>query len=917
MAEVKITQLSSAYFNANTANTVFLVVDLPTDITGQMTGTSLAKGLYSNNPLNVGNNQILFANTIAQFSGNSNTYMQLNIQNFQSNGSSDVVLTSDTGTNANNYVDLGINNSTFNDPNYSAMGALDGYLYVAGPNAGSNQANLMIGTASYGANINFVAGGTTVNDIVAVFNEDVITFNEPTIINQIPSDPHEASYVALQINNYGNGYSFVVNDDVNDYSPFAIDQSGNVSIGAVSANGYKLLVVGNTYISGNVLTGNNFVLSDGSFAASNNYVNANDASTLTSAKNYTNSANLWLQANDSLTLVTAQAFSNSANLWLQANDVLTLATAKNYANSANLWLQANDVLTLSTAQAYTNAANLFAQNTYIAKSNNLTFNNVVITGNLFANTVGTSVSVDSITSNNATFSKNITVLGTLTCNTAQGNVFFANITTITSQANTIQWVSQQTSPPQSYGQIWFSANDVSLVEDTDVTNDRPLIGKVLYEKVYNGSGTTIAANSWVRLAGAVTNTAIPYVVLADAGNAANSFVSGFVKNSIANNAYGYIYTQGIVNNLNSSTYNVGDILFLSTTPGASQNTPPTGANVVIQLAKVLSNSATMGKLQVNILPQPAWGKPSGSIIYSSNNILVSSNTITINDSTQTLNLSGSIVMSGSVTMNNSTFFANSAAVSIIGSANGAIQAPSADGTMLQITGKDGVNSKVITDAAGAGVYALYNGRSMRGTAQTPTASLAGDVLVRFGGTGYGTTGFGLLSGGAKMDYIALENYTDTTKGTQILLATTPVGSNALVNVVTYAANSAAYSPNTALFVANTIHYNANYNNANVAQTGTKATAVYANGRTGQITTVNTNINKGAATYFVMYNTYITSSKDVVILNISNGASVNYALSVNNVVPGSCNVVINNCDGTPSGSNAADTLTINFAIINVT
>jgi len=911
MSTIKISQLPIlTQLEANTANTVFVGVDIATQTTAKFTATTLAQGLYSNNDLVVGQNPLVFSNTVGQFSGSDPLYTQINLQNFNSNGSADFVITADTGTNANSYIDLGINNSKWNSATYgqTAEYPYDGYLIVQGPGT-VGSGNLVIGTTSTNTSLVIVAGGLANSNVIASFNQNSVIINEPSTITANSSLP------GLVINQYGSGQALVINDAPNDTTPFTVNWDGNTSIGSLSANGYKLLVVGNVNVTGNVYTNGSFVLSDGSLAASNNYVNANDAFVLSTAIAYANVGLSIAQSaynNSNASFNTANAGYNVANLaFVVANN------AWNTANTANT--TAN--IALSTAQAaynQANTSNTYVKNNYVANTSTITLNNLVVGGNLYANNVGTSVSFNSVTSNNAVFSQNITVLGTLTCNTAQGNVFFSNITTISSQANIIQWLAQTNPPAQTLGQVWFSANDVSLVEDTDVANDRPLVGKVLYEKVYNGSGATIAANSWVRLAGAVTATAIPYVVLADATNAANSFVSGFIKNSIANGSYGYVYTQGIVNNLNASTYNNGDILFLSTIPGAAQNTAPTGANVVVQLAKVLSNSGTVGKLQVNILPQPSWGKNNGSVLYALNNIVVASNTISINDSTQSVTLAGSIGLNGSITMNNTSFLANSFGVGIIGSTNGAYQPPLADGTMLQITGKDGVNSKLINDAAGNGVYALYNGRSMRGTAQSPSASQAGDILVRFGGTGYGNTGFGgVLSGGAKIDYIALENYTDTSKGTQILLATTPVGSNSLVNVATYTANSVNYYQNTALFVANTIHYNANYNNVTVTQLANKANSVYANGRTGQITTNGANINKGSVVSFTVYNTYITSAKDVVILNVASGASVGYGLTVNSVTPGSFTVCVNNCDGTPSGSNAADTLVINFAIINVT
>jgi hypothetical protein len=86
--------------------------------------------------------------------GTLNNYFQLNIQN-KSNGntaSSDVVATADNGTEAVNYVDLGINGSGYTQNVFGA--ADDAYLYTTGN-------NLLIGTATAAKALVFMTGGTT------------------------------------------------------------------------------------------------------------------------------------------------------------------------------------------------------------------------------------------------------------------------------------------------------------------------------------------------------------------------------------------------------------------------------------------------------------------------------------------------------------------------------------------------------------------------------------------------------------------------------------------------------------------------------------------------------------------------------------------------------------------------------------
>lgn len=179
MSTVKISQLPLiTSLNANTANSLFMGVDIPTGTTGKFTAHTLAQGLYSNEILNVGANPVVLSNTVAQFSGSDGTYLQTNLQNFNANGSADYVATADIGGNSNNFIDVGINNSTFDGgTQYSSMKKLDGYLYVHGSTDTGSDGNLIIGTASTNANIYFIAGNTRAQNIIMTMTKTGLVLN--------------------------------------------------------------------------------------------------------------------------------------------------------------------------------------------------------------------------------------------------------------------------------------------------------------------------------------------------------------------------------------------------------------------------------------------------------------------------------------------------------------------------------------------------------------------------------------------------------------------------------------------------------------------------------------------------------------------------------------------------------------------
>jgi hypothetical protein len=190
MSTVKISELPLiSQINANTANTLFAGVDIPTSATFKMTAKTIAQGLYSNEVLNVGQNQQNLPNTIAQFALSGQSYIQTNLVNTNDGGSADIVVTANTnsgGTDSTNFIDMGYANKyyqpglEFNNIG-TAIYPLDGYLYVQGT-ASSNGGNLVIGTTTSGTNLRFIVGGGTAKNVVAKMTSTGLTMNTGTSI---------------------------------------------------------------------------------------------------------------------------------------------------------------------------------------------------------------------------------------------------------------------------------------------------------------------------------------------------------------------------------------------------------------------------------------------------------------------------------------------------------------------------------------------------------------------------------------------------------------------------------------------------------------------------------------------------------------------------------------------------------------
>ena len=112
--------------------------------------------------------------TVAQFTGNANTYSQLNIQNINSGTASttEIVATANNGNDTTFFVDLGVAGSNYNvnAPNNSLGTTIfpnDSYLYAQGNLATTTGGNLAIGTSTANKTVKIFAGGVNSANIVA------------------------------------------------------------------------------------------------------------------------------------------------------------------------------------------------------------------------------------------------------------------------------------------------------------------------------------------------------------------------------------------------------------------------------------------------------------------------------------------------------------------------------------------------------------------------------------------------------------------------------------------------------------------------------------------------------------------------------------------------------------------------------
>lgn len=103
-----------------------------------------------------------WANPAALFFGNSagspgSKYYQINLQNLDPQGSGDIVVTSDDGNDAMNFISIGISGSQFNDNFYPSMSPHDGYVFITGGN---------LDLQSNTGNVEIISGNLTTGQII-------------------------------------------------------------------------------------------------------------------------------------------------------------------------------------------------------------------------------------------------------------------------------------------------------------------------------------------------------------------------------------------------------------------------------------------------------------------------------------------------------------------------------------------------------------------------------------------------------------------------------------------------------------------------------------------------------------------------------------------------------------------------------
>lgn len=219
-------------------------------------------------------------------------------------------------------------------------------------------------------------------------------------------------------------------------------------------------------------------------------------------------------------------------------------------------------------------------------------------------------------------------------------------------------------------------------------------------------------------------------------------------------------------------------------------TVPTATNVAVLAATIGNNSLTVsnGSNTMTVSSNSIVTANTGNNLYLGT--VGATGNVVINSTLQVVSPTGNVVLTNTTQgqIDIVSGFQNpdrSAVLNIIGNWTSSFSPPTNPGGMMQITGHDGIASRIINDSYGtSGIFSAFTGRHAGGTAAAPTATPAGP-LVRFS-TGVYTPSYGFNVSTVAPVYIELNllaTATDTSTPTRLSFYATPVGS---VNAVAVA-----------------------------------------------------------------------------------------------------------------------------------
>jgi hypothetical protein len=514
-----------------------------------------------------------YPNSTLQLDSNINAYSQVVHQNHYKGGSAstDFVAENDVGTDGTNYIDMGINSSVYNDPNYSIGGANVGYLYV-------NGGNLTLGTQTVGTSIVFHVGNTLIANRVGWVDSNTWHMNSVTATalyantkylvedtNQFFTTARARSSISAAGSiNYNSSNGAVWYNEPTLVSTFTND-SNYATVAQLQANvnaANSAINAANAYASTSWYA--NAAYQENEIAALNANINAANAA-IVAANSYNSSgwvANAAYQEaeiallNANVTAANATILNVNASVTAANAAIITANNAVTSAWQANATIQENEISGLR--------ANINAANTNISAANAAIINaNIAVTAAWTANAAYQETEIAAVqagltAANAATATSLNNIIVNWNANAAtqeneiaalRANITAANSAIVTANsAVTSAWQANTASIINAWtANASYQENEISSLN----ANIAAANAAIIAANAYNSSG-------WIANAayqeGEIANLNANITAANSAIAAANSYAA---TNWLANAAYQENEISGLRANINAANSSLG------------------------------------------------------------------------------------------------------------------------------------------------------------------------------------------------------------------------------------------------------------------------------------------------------------------------------------------------------------------------
>ena len=169
-------------------------------------------------------------------------------------------------------------------------------------------------------------------------------------------------------------------------------------------------------------------------------------------------------------------------------------------------------------------------------------------------------------------------------------------------------LTNATAPAYQEGRVYYNSELGALTVYNDEADISLQVGQEFWVRVKNDSGAVVLNGTPVKLTGADGNNALVQPAIAEdhtTGTHYDNHILGLATHDIPINGFGYITTAGIVNDVDTSDYSAGDILYLQTGSAGTaasylRNTPPPFPYDIVQVGFVTRVQSNNGKIEVAV-----------------------------------------------------------------------------------------------------------------------------------------------------------------------------------------------------------------------------------------------------------------------------------------------------------------------------